>query len=267
MGSDFEPHPGLRAYPFLAQVCRRWQRILDAPSSQNVLWSEVRRAVSYRKTQMQYGAKIGMLCRLSCTSRALSCNVIVGCGRSTVERCAYCGTDIIALTMQHTVTWRGEVALKCAVRCPSVHGVDGHRLLSMFFSSVIRDLAPAQLSINFGHELVTIVQFSRHTSFASSQLSINFGHELVTSVHTPIAWSDKRPTDEEFRTSFGATRLSSQRLLRFVRRRAHCIRRLVLQNSEGYWCGECVQPPHMQRPRSRTARAFPSPQRAAVGTV
>ena len=80
------------------------------------------------------------------------------------------------------------------------------------------------------------------------QLSINFGHELVTSVHTPIAWSDKRPTDEEFRTSFGATRLSSQRLLQFVRRRAHCIRRLVLQNSEGYWCGEsrhraaCAQP-------------------------
>ena len=75
-------------------------------------------------------------------------------------------------------------------------------------------------------------------SILNTQLSINFGHELVTSVHTPIAWSDKRPTDEEFRTSFGATRLSSQRLLQFVRRRAHCIRRLVLQNSEGYWCGE-----------------------------
>ncbi len=88
------------------------------------------------------------------------------------------------------------------------------------------------------HLTAALLRLGSHALFAPTQLSINFGHELVTSVHTPIAWSDKRPTDEEFRTSFGATRLSSQRLLQFVRRRAHCIRRLVLQNSEGYWCGE-----------------------------
>ena len=31
------------------------------------------------------------------------------------------------------------------------------------------------------------------------EVIIDFGHELITAVHTPIAWSDRRPTDEEFR--------------------------------------------------------------------
>ena len=25
-------------------------------------------------------------------------------------------------------------------------------------------------------------------------MTINFGHELMTSVHTPLEWSDRRPT-------------------------------------------------------------------------
>ena len=36
-----EPHPGLRSYPFLGQVCRRWNRVLSAPSAQEMLWREV----------------------------------------------------------------------------------------------------------------------------------------------------------------------------------------------------------------------------------
>ena len=31
------------------------------------------------------------------------------------------------------------------------------------------------------------------------EVIIDFGHELITAVHTPIAWSDRRPSDEEFR--------------------------------------------------------------------
>ncbi len=56
-------------------------------------------------------------------------------------------------------------------------------------------------------------------------------------MHTPIAWSDRRPSDEEFRSSFAATRLSAARMLAFVEERAACCRRLVLMNSEGYWSG------------------------------
>lgn len=56
-------------------------------------------------------------------------------------------------------------------------------------------------------------------------------------MHTPIAWSDRRPSDEEFRSSFAQTRLSAARMLRFVEERAGCVRRLVLMNSEGYWSG------------------------------
>lgn len=41
MSCEQEPHPGLRSYPFLGQVCRRWQTLLEAPSSQDLLWKEV----------------------------------------------------------------------------------------------------------------------------------------------------------------------------------------------------------------------------------
>ena len=35
-----------------------------------------------------------------------------------------------------------------------------------------------------------------------SEVCIDFGHEVITAVHTPIAWSDRRPSDDEFRDSF-----------------------------------------------------------------
>ncbi|KAK9823301.1 hypothetical protein WJX72_001754 [[Myrmecia] bisecta] len=104
-----EPHPGLRSYPFLGQVCKRWNKILCDPASREVLWQSV---------------------------------------------------------------------------------------------------------------------------------VVDFGHELITAVHTPIVWSNRRPTDDEFRESFSVTRLSAQRILAFIRQQQKAIRRVVLMNSEGYWSDE-----------------------------
>lgn len=65
----------------------------------------------------------------------------------------------------------------------------------------------------------------------------DFGHELITAVHTPIIWSDRRPTDDEFRKSFSATKLSAQKILDFMQTRQNVIKKVVLTNSEGYWSG------------------------------
>lgn len=70
------------------------------------------------------------------------------------------------------------------------------------------------------------------------ELVLDFGHELITSVHTPVAWSNRRPGDEEFRAAFAATRLDAHRMLEFVRERKGAIRKLALMHSEGYWAGE-----------------------------
>ena len=69
------------------------------------------------------------------------------------------------------------------------------------------------------------------------EVVVDFGHELITAVHTPIAWSDQRPSDAEFRKSFAATRLSASRILRFIEDRRCCVQRVVLKNSEGYFSG------------------------------
>ena len=66
---------------------------------------------------------------------------------------------------------------------------------------------------------------------------VDFGHELITAVHTPIAWSDKRPSDEEFKKSFSQTKLDADRILRFLRERRNSLRKVVLMSSEGYWSG------------------------------
>ncbi|KAL4445740.1 hypothetical protein ABPG77_008939 [Micractinium sp. CCAP 211/92] len=104
--SPGEVHPGLRAYPFLAQVCRHWKRVLESPAALQALWGE---------------------------------------------------------------------------------------------------------------------------------LCIDFGHELITGVHVPVAWSDVRPSDDEFAAAFAAVRLQSHRLVEFVRARRGVLRRLTLTNSEGYF--------------------------------
>lgn len=75
-------------------------------------------------------------------------------------------------------------------------------------------------------------------STTSHDCLADFGHELITAVHTPIVWSDRRPTDKEFRDSFGATKLSAQKILDFMHQRQSVIQKVVLTNSEGYWSGE-----------------------------
>lgn len=67
------------------------------------------------------------------------------------------------------------------------------------------------------------------------EVVVDFGHELITAVHTPVRWSDRRPSDDEFREAFSATRLSAARILSFVTSRARHVHRVVLANSEGYW--------------------------------
>ena len=62
---------------------------------------------------------------------------------------------------------------------------------------------------------------------------------LLAGVHVPVAWSDVRPTDEEFREAFASVRLRCHRVVDFVRARRAVLRRLVLTNSEGYWAGGC----------------------------
>ena len=53
----------------------------------------------------------------------------------------------------------------------------------------------------------------------------------------PSCRADSRPSDDEFREIFAATRLDAARILRFIEERQHCVRRLVLMNSEGYYSG------------------------------
>lgn len=36
-----QPHPGLRSYPFLGQVCRKWKDLLNTPHAEKVLWEDV----------------------------------------------------------------------------------------------------------------------------------------------------------------------------------------------------------------------------------
>ena len=69
------------------------------------------------------------------------------------------------------------------------------------------------------------------------EIVVDFGHELITAVHTPMKWSDKRPSDDEFRTAFQTTRLSSVRIIDFIEARRKVVRSLVFRNSEGYFSG------------------------------
>lgn len=74
--------------------------------------------------------------------------------------------------------------------------------------------------------------------FLWKSLIIDFSHELITSVHTPVAWSNQRPDDTEFRTAFSTTRLNAYRMIEFARMRKEYIQKLVLMHSEGYWADD-----------------------------
>ena len=67
------------------------------------------------------------------------------------------------------------------------------------------------------------------------EIVVDFGHELITAVHTPIAWSDQRPGEEEFKESFSKAKLDAGRILSFLGSRQSSLKRVVLMNSEGYY--------------------------------
>ena len=43
-------------------------------------------------------------------------------------------------------------------------------------------------------------------------LVVDFGHELVTAIHTPLVWSNQRPTADEFQVAFSNTNLSAAKV-------------------------------------------------------
>lgn len=73
------------------------------------------------------------------------------------------------------------------------------------------------------------------------EIVVDFGHELITAVHTPIAWSDQRPGEDEFKESFSKAKLEAGRILSFIGQRKSSLKRVVLMNSEGYY-SEVSQP-------------------------
>ena len=71
------------------------------------------------------------------------------------------------------------------------------------------------------------------------EIVVDFGHELITAVHTPIAWSDQRPGEDEFKESFSKAKLDAGRILSFLGKRRSSLKRVVLMNSEGYYSEVC----------------------------
>jgi len=77
----------------------------------------------------------------------------------------------------------------------------------------------------------------RHGAALCRRIVWRVGHVAGSATRRRRRRSDNRPTDDEFRESFAATRLNASRILRFVEERQHCVQRLVLINSEGYYSG------------------------------
>ncbi|GFR42377.1 hypothetical protein Agub_g3061 [Astrephomene gubernaculifera] len=63
---------------------------------------------------------------------------------------------------------------------------------------------------------------------------IDLGHELVTSIHTPLRWSNARPSLADYHAAFQSTSLSASKILRFLGRVRPHVRRLTVANSEGF---------------------------------
>ncbi|KAG2492342.1 hypothetical protein HYH03_009291 [Edaphochlamys debaryana] len=66
------------------------------------------------------------------------------------------------------------------------------------------------------------------------RVTVDLGHELVTSIHTPLRWSNQRPTTAEYHAAFEATSLSASKVVGFLGRVAPHARALTLSNSEGF---------------------------------
>lgn len=117
------PCTGLRGYPFLAQVCRKWRRLLSTPIAQ-----------------------VGKLD----SARMPGC-VAEG------HRTGQAGPPAQLVDSSQTLCWR--------------------------------------------------------------KATVDFGHELVTSIHTPLRWSNQRPTRDEYETAFQQTSISAAK----VGRRLECV--------------------------------------------
>ncbi|KXZ44866.1 hypothetical protein GPECTOR_61g819 [Gonium pectorale] len=66
------------------------------------------------------------------------------------------------------------------------------------------------------------------------RLCVDLGHELITSVHTPLRWSSTRPTSAEFAAALAATRLSANKVVRFLDSVSPHVTELAVANSEGF---------------------------------
>ncbi|KAG2447702.1 hypothetical protein HYH02_007162 [Chlamydomonas schloesseri] len=66
------------------------------------------------------------------------------------------------------------------------------------------------------------------------QVTVDFGHELVTAIHTPLRWSNQRPSPEEYDAAFQRTSISAAKVLGFLRSVGPVAQSLTLSNSEGY---------------------------------
>eukprot|EP00195_Chlamydomonas_chlamydogama_P015429 CAMPEP_0202896172 /NCGR_PEP_ID=MMETSP1392-20130828/5216_1 /ASSEMBLY_ACC=CAM_ASM_000868 /TAXON_ID=225041 /ORGANISM="Chlamydomonas chlamydogama, Strain SAG 11-48b" /LENGTH=374 /DNA_ID=CAMNT_0049581421 /DNA_START=388 /DNA_END=1512 /DNA_ORIENTATION=- len=70
------------------------------------------------------------------------------------------------------------------------------------------------------------------------RLVIDFGHELVTAIHTPLVWSNQRPSTEEFQMAYANTSLSATKIIEFIKARKEIITSLNLCNSDGFWADD-----------------------------
>jgi hypothetical protein len=68
-----------------------------------------------------------------------------------------------------------------------------------------------------------------------SEIVVDYAHELITAVHAPLRWSDARPSDAEYSAALGAARVSTERVLDFVRARRVALERLTVMCTQGHY--------------------------------
>ncbi|EFJ53315.1 hypothetical protein VOLCADRAFT_102916 [Volvox carteri f. nagariensis] len=70
--------------------------------------------------------------------------------------------------------------------------------------------------------------------FFGQRVCIDLGQELVTFIHTPLRWSNQRPTAAEYQAAFQKTTLSASKVLHFLTGVSPHVRSLVVANTEGF---------------------------------
>ncbi|GLC61484.1 hypothetical protein PLESTB_001761600 [Pleodorina starrii] len=66
------------------------------------------------------------------------------------------------------------------------------------------------------------------------RVCIDLGHELITSIHTPLRWSNQRPTTAEYNQAFQTKTISAGKVLHFLGGVAPHVTSLAIANSEGF---------------------------------